>query len=103
MSLAKFAKLLLSLKEKKSKYDKYVNRLLREYDRLIVETVTEPILENKNIIEILKFKELLDVRDNLKVTINYYCIEKHIKGILYIKSENDVYVLNIDNDSLEKD
>ncbi len=100
MSLVKFAKLLLSLKEKKSKYDKYVNRLLREYDRLIVETVTEPILENKNIIEILKFQELLDVRDNLKLPIKYYVIKNHQECCFYINHKEEVYLFKINADNI---
>lgn len=94
---------LKKMKQKRSAYDKYINKILKEYDRLIVEIKTIIDLSKCNILNVSEFTELLDVRDNLKVPINYYCIEKHIKGILYIKSENDVYVLNIDNDSLEKD
>lgn len=96
ITLVKFAKLLLSLREKRSKYDKYVNRLLREYDRLIVETATKPNLENKNIVRILKFQELLDVRDNLKLPIKYYVRKNHQECYFYINHEEETYLFKID-------
>ena len=80
-----------------SKYDKYVNKLLKEYDRLIVEVNTNIDLEDYNVIHVTKFSELLDVRDNLKLPINYKNIVKHEKGIFYIKNDNDVYLFNVDN------
>lgn len=91
------------MKRKRSNYDKYVNKLLKEYDRLIVETKTILDLKKYNIVKVGEFTELLDVRDNLKIPINYYCIEKHVKGLFYIKSDNDIYVLYVDTDLLEKD
>ena len=95
ISLVKFIKLILSLREKRSKYDKYVNRLLREYDRLIVETATKPNLENKNVVKILKFQELLDVRDNLKLHIKYYVIKNHQECFFYINHEEETYLFKI--------
>ena len=50
-----------------------------------------------NIIEVKKFTELLDVRDNLKVPILYFNIIKNEKLIFYIKDNNDIYLLNIKN------
>ena len=94
--LAVFVRLLLMLRGKKSQYDKYVDRLLREYDRLIVETVTEPIMKNKDIIEILKFQELLDVRDNLKLPIKYYVVKEHNKSYFYINHEKELYLFTVD-------
>ncbi len=79
--------------KKNTKYDKFVNNILKEYDRLIVETNTDIDLKKYNIIEIKKFTELLDVRDNLKCPILYYCITKHYKGMFYIKNNNDIYLL----------
>lgn len=99
--LYKLISLLLILKPKHSKYDKYVKKLLNEYDRLIVETPTEPILENKNIIKINKFEELLDVRDNVKRPIMYYSIVKHHKCYFYIEIGRSIYLLTIKATDLE--
>ena len=98
----KFIKLILSLRVKKSKYDKYVSRLLREYDRLIVETTTEPIMKEKNIIEVIKFQELLDVRDNLKLPIKYYIVKNHFKCYFYINHEEELYLFKIDANDLNE-
>ena len=79
----------------KSEYDKYIGKLLNEYDRLIVETSSAPITKDKNIIEIKEFKELLDVRDNLNLPIKYYVITKHQKCNFYISHEEELYLLTI--------
>lgn len=92
-----FIKYLVVSFKQNTKYDKYVNKLLKEYDRLIVETKTSVDMSKYNIIEVKKFTELLDVRDNLKVPILYFNIVKHQKGIFYIKDNDDIYLLTIKN------
>ena len=37
-------------RKKLSKYDKYINKLLREYDRLIVDTSTKPNVNDYNVL-----------------------------------------------------
>lgn len=92
--IIKFIRLVILLKNTKNKYDKYIKKLLTEYDRLIVETSTCPIITGDNVIKIRKFQELLDVRDNLKLPIMYYSVTKHQKCYFYITYENKIY-LNI--------
>ena len=89
--LARIINYLLLLSKTKTPYDKYVNKLLKDYDRLVVETKTNIELSKYNVIKINNFNELLDVRDNLKLPIIYYNIVKHEKGIFYIKNNLDVY------------
>ena len=91
------------MQRRRSIYDKYVNKLLKEYDRLIVVTKTLVDFRKYNIIKVPAFDELLDVRDNLKVPINYYCYVKHYKGIFYIKTDEDIYALFLSSEMLEKD
>jgi len=89
---------------KKNIYDKYVEKLLSEYDRLIVETTSPPVIsiEDKNkIINIEKFTELLDVRDNLKQPIMYYVVTKHEKCHFYINSGEKIYLTTIKKVDLE--
>ena len=43
---------LILLGPKYSAYDKYVNKLLKEYDRLIAESDTLPSFDGKNIIKV---------------------------------------------------
>ena len=99
--LIKLIRLISLLNDKKSVYDKYVNRILNEYDRLIVENSTGPDLTKNNIIKISKFEELLDVRDNLKLPIMYYVVSKHNKSYFYIKHNKDLYLMIIKAIDLE--
>ncbi|MEE3344194.1 MAG: DUF5305 family protein [Bacilli bacterium] len=88
----KYIKMLLKLRVKRSKYDKYIRRILNEYDRLIVETSTPPTLKGNNIIKIKKFQELLDVRDNLRLPIKYYIISNHKESYFYITHDDEIYL-----------
>ena len=81
-------------------YDKYVKKILKEYDRLIVEVKTKINLSKYNVLDVKEFSELLDVRDNLKVPIIYLNIIKHEEGIFYIKDNKDVYLLSVNNENL---
>lgn len=100
--MIKFMRLLNLSGKKKSVYEKYINKLLREYDRLIVETSTGPIIDNKEIINIDKFEELLDVRDNLKLPIMHYTIEENEECYFYINYENSIYLNIINKDKFEE-
>ena len=86
-------KLLGLLSTKKSKYDKYITKIMRQYDRLIVKHFTCPELSNYNVIKIKEFNELLDMRDNLKMPIMYYNVTDHEKSYFYIVNGNDLYLL----------
>lgn len=99
--VVKVFKLLFMLFPKKSIYDKYINKIITEYDRLIVENFTAPKLDNANVISIKSFEELLDVRDNLKLPILYYCVSKHIKCYFYIRHDNDIYLMTVKAVDLE--
>ncbi len=90
--LVRIIKLLLKLRNKKKVYDTLLDKILREYDRLIVETSTGVDMNKNHIIRIDKFQELLDVRDNLKLPIMYYNVTNHHKCYFYIKDNDDVYV-----------
>lgn len=89
--------LLRICKTKNTPYDKYVKKILKEYDRLIVETSTFPTLENYNILKINNFNELIDVRDNLRLPIMYYEVIKHEKAHFYILHENNLYLYTLKN------
>lgn len=89
--------LLRICKTKNTPYDKYIKKILKEYDRLIVETSTFPILENYNILKINNFNELIDVRDNLRLPIMYYEVVKHEKAHFYILHENNLYLYTLKN------
>lgn len=83
------------IKGHKSEYDKYVDKILNEYDRLIVETTSKSNITNKNVIKINEFKELLDVRDNLNLPIKYYVVAKHEECEFYIDHEDEIYIYSV--------
>ena len=91
------------LRTKKTIYDQFVEKILNEYDRLIVENTTGPDTKTNNIIKISKFEELLDVRDNLKLPIMYYIVAKHTKCYFYIKHNRDLYLMTVKAADLEKE
>ncbi len=95
-------KLLLNMRTKKSAYDKYLGRILNEYDRLIVETTTPPNMNANNIVKVHSFTELLDVRDNLSLPIKYYEINKHQKCNFYINYGEELYLLVLKAVDLEE-
>ena len=81
-------------------YDRYVNKTLKEYDRLIVETNSKLKTSGYNTIEVKNFTELLDARDNLNLPIIYLNIKPHHDGVFYILSNNDIYLLKVDDEYL---
>ena len=86
---------------KKNKYDKFVKRKLREYDRLIAESNSMISLDDKEVIKINKFEELLDIHDNLGLPIMYYEVAKHQKGYFYICHGNIVYLNTVKDVDLD--
>lgn len=100
--LFRLLKLLGLLNPKKSAYDKYIAKLMRQYDRLIVVHYTCPDLSQYNVVKIKEFNELLDMRDNLKVPIMYYNVTDHQKSYFYIVNNNDLFLLVLKSVDFEK-
>lgn len=99
--LIKLFKRISVVFSKKSNYDKYVNRLLRGYDRLIVNVRTAPNLEDYNIVKVESFEELIDMRDNVKEPIRYFVITEHQKCEFFITNQNDLYLYVVKSVDLE--
>ena len=90
------------IRRKKSAYDKQVAKILKEYDRLIAESETLMSFDNKEIININKFTELLDIHDNLQLPIMYYEVVEHKKCYFYISHENVIYLLELNVEKIEE-
>lgn len=95
-------KIFVALQSSKSKYDKYISKILREYDRLIVETTTRPEFLGSKVVTINEFNELLDVRDNLQLPIKYYNEKEHVKSVFYINNNNELYLYQVFSKSFEE-
>ena len=97
----KLFKLINKSKEKPIKYDIYVGKLLKNYDRLIVNVETAPNLNDFSIIKIKQFEELLDLHDNYQEPIRYIEVTKHLKSYFYIQRNNEIFMYVVKSVDLE--
>lgn len=86
---------------KKTIYDITLSKILREYDRVIVNS-RKPITVTGEIIELSSFNELLDVRDNLEKPIIFKEIHKGQKSIFVVKNGDETYRYVLKLADLEK-
>lgn len=84
-----------------SKYDKFINKILKEYDRLIVETATFPDEKDYNVLIINNFNELVDVRDNLHSPIMFYNVKDHKMSKFYILNDNNLYLYIVNSKDID--
>lgn len=89
------------LHKKKTAYDKYIAKILKEYDRLIAESGTLLSFDDKEIIHITKFTELLDIHDNLQLPIMYYEKKEHELSYFYINHQNVIYLLTVNANDMD--
>ena len=91
------------LSKKKTPYDKALSKLLREYDRIIVESKKDIIIDSEqDQIEVKSFEELLDARDNLEKPILFKEIHKGQKAMFVVKNNYEVYKYVLKAVDLEK-
>lgn len=93
ISLVFLVRLFIFIKKttaKKTIYDITLSKILREYDRVIVNS--KKIVDlNDDIIDVNSFNELLDVRDNLEKPIIFSEIHKGQKSVFIVKTANETY------------
>ena len=91
----------ISLKSKVNSYDKMLKKILRQYDRLIVNVNTTPTFKKNNTIEVNSFNELLDAKDNIHNVIFYYEETPHKKCYFYIQCNDNFIVYTLKNSDLK--
>lgn len=96
-------KLFKILKYGYTPYEKYVNKILRCYDRIIVNVSTLIDPDSYNTIKVTNFQELVDVRDNVKEPINYYVMEEHKSCVFYLIHNNDLYLYLISEEDIKEE
>lgn len=94
--------IIKKLNKSASKYDKYIAKILKEYDRLIAETSTMPSLDDYEVLIINSFNELVDVRDNLRLPIMFYSFKDSEKAYFYIIHQNNLYLYEISTADISK-
>ena len=92
----------MSLRPKVNSYDKTLRKILRQYDRLIVNVNTMPNFSKSNTIEVDSFYELLDAKDSIHNAIFYYEVTPHQKCYFYINNDNNFIVYTLKNSYLKK-
>ena len=87
---------LIKTTKKKTPYEILLSRILKEYDRVIINSKKDITLDGE-IVDVNSFEELLDVRDNLEKPILFYEIHKGQKSLFVVKSGsiNYRYVLKL--------
>ncbi len=59
-----------------SEYITSLNKILKNYDEIIAEVTNEPNLKDKDIIEIKKFEDLVNIEEELRIPILLYEVKK---------------------------
>ncbi len=89
--LVRLIKLMLKVSNSKSKYQRKLNQILREYDRVIVVARNGyDINPDKKLIKVLSFTELLDARDALEKPVVYVKVNE-VKSEFYVEDVDKVY------------
>jgi len=85
---------------RESKYDRFINKALKEYDSYITQTKDESFLPDKPVIKINSFKELIDVRNNIDKTIIYTKLSEDASKFEII--DEVIYEYTVTRDEMEK-
>ena len=83
-----------------SRYDRFIKKLLRDYDSYITESNNTNYNLDKPVIKVSTFKELLDVRNNVEKAIIYVRIDNDTSKFLII--DNEVYDYTVTRAEIEK-
>ena len=105
ISIVFIVRLLLFLRKttsKKTVYDTTLSRILREYDRVIVNS-KKMVNISEDVIDVKNFNELLDVRDNLEKPIIFSEIHKGQKSVFIVRTANETYRYILKLVDLEKE
>ena len=91
---------ILKRRAKESKYERYIKKLLREYDSYITESKEGNYSTNKPIIKVDSFKELLDVRNNVEKAIIYIKVNDNTSKFIII--DNEIYEYIVTREEMDK-
>lgn len=89
---------LFHFQNKYTTYEMKLRKILREYDRMIVNSGTEPNLRNFDVTEVDSFTELVDAKENLHKPIYYYDVVPSHKSYFYVKADNELIIYTLSDD-----
>ena len=104
LSLLSILILILSKDSKNDIYKREINRILKNYDRLII-TSSQPSIDEtnyKNIIRVMTIEELIDVTEISNEPIIYYEVVPNEKSYFIVLKQDSLYKLTVSRAYLEK-
>ena len=87
-------------KDKESKYDAYVKKLLKQYDAYITEAKDDAYTTKKSVISIQSFKELLDVRNSVEKAIIF--VKESENSSKFMIVDEEVYVYRVTREEMDR-
>lgn len=104
ISIIDLVRYLLKIVKRKTPYQKKIEAIIREYDRVIVEVSDGKLLSNEtSLIKVSSFEELLDVSDKLQLPILHYEQKKLQKSVFMVRKDNDAYYFVITSKDVDGD
>lgn len=96
LSIAYFSILIIIrlFYRKNNKYEVFIDKILKNYDSIIVDTNSEPSFSDFKIIKVDSFDELLDVYNEVRMPINYYRMQSRCIFAVYNDTIVWIYELN---------
>ena len=91
---------VLKRRSSESKYERYIRKLLRDYDSYITESKEGNYSTNKPVIKVDSFKELLDVRNNMEKAIIYIKVDENTSKFIII--DNEIYEYVVKREEMDK-
>lgn len=76
---------------KKSEYTKKINKIMKEYDRIIVNSQKVPDLSDLKIIDVTSFEEILDARETIQKPIIFVELSENKKAWFIIVGDKLAY------------
>jgi hypothetical protein len=78
----------------KSRYDKTLTKIIKEYNQLIIEATHIPEIKNSQVVTVSDFDELLDVRETIQKPILHIKIS-HDKSLFAIEDGHTAYTYTL--------
>lgn len=75
-----------------------LNKILKDYSQVIVETVTLPDMKDMATIEVIGFRDMIDIQKELHVPILYQKDDVLEENVFYIINQNQVFKYKLNGD-----
>lgn len=84
-----------------TKYERFINNLLKKYDDDIVNGKVKLDFNDFTIINVNSFKELLDVKNTVREPILYNSLTTKLETHFFIKNNHDLYLYKVSEDDFK--